>query len=83
MFDIAQMLYQHEIEEKGVFKLCTIFNLYKLLKLFQTATPIITLTIWYVTAFLNQGFTCGNTHLCCAKQLFSNTFYSAVTYGIP
>ena len=35
MFNIAQMVYQHEIEEKGVLKLCTIFNLYKLLKLFQ------------------------------------------------
>ena len=35
MFDIAQMVYQHEIEEKGVFKWCTICNLYKLLKLFK------------------------------------------------
>ena len=36
---IVQMVYQHEIEEKGVFKWCTIFNLYKLLKLFQSCSP--------------------------------------------
>ena len=27
MFDIAQMVYQHEIEEKGVLKWCTILTL--------------------------------------------------------
>ena len=46
------MAYQHEIEEKEVFKWCTIFNIFKLLKLFQNYNPI-SLT-WYVTTLLNQ-----------------------------
>ena len=57
------MVYKHEIEEKGVFKWCTIFNLFKLLELFQNYGPIISLSIWYVATLLNQGFTCGYIHL--------------------
>ena len=57
------MVYQHEIEKKEGFKWCTIFNLFKLLKLFQNYNLFISVTIWYVTTLLNLGFTCGNMHV--------------------
>ena len=62
------MVYQHEIEEKEGFKWCTIFNLFKLLKLFQNYTPINSVKSWYMTTLLNLGFTCGNTHVQHTKQ---------------
>ena len=39
MFDIAQMVYQHKIQGKEVFTWYSIFNIYKLLKLFQNYNP--------------------------------------------
>ena len=36
--------------------------------LFQNFTPIISLTIWYVTTLLNLGFTCSNICVQYAKQ---------------
>ena len=43
--EIAQMVYQHKIEENGVFNCRTIFIF---CNGFNTITPIIRLAIWYV-----------------------------------
>ena len=59
------MVYQHGIEENGVFNWHTIFIF---CNGFNTITPIIRLAIWYMRTLQSQGFTFGNTHLCYEKQ---------------